>query len=152
MIFKWTVYYYLPKNRTLKNTGKMAKNTGKVREKSGNFVSPEKWEPWDCHIAQGNMSMKAQFWYLSVWMFELRHSVVKYLSFGTPSPFKLQLIFAEIVQCHTWKKTRKFIRNKFILIQDVEKDSYFRCWYQGSNQSKNCFQTTHALLYHGFNW
>ena len=24
----------------------MAKSTGKVREKSGNFVSPEKWEPW----------------------------------------------------------------------------------------------------------
>ena len=24
----------------------MAKNTGKVREKSGNFVGPEKWEPW----------------------------------------------------------------------------------------------------------
>ena len=24
----------------------MGKNTGKVREKSGNFVSPEKWEPW----------------------------------------------------------------------------------------------------------
>ena len=24
----------------------MAKNTGKVREKSGNFVSPEEWEPW----------------------------------------------------------------------------------------------------------
>ena len=23
----------------------MAKNTGKVREKSGNFVSMEKWEP-----------------------------------------------------------------------------------------------------------
>ena len=23
----------------------MARNTGKVREKSGNFVSPEKWEP-----------------------------------------------------------------------------------------------------------
>ena len=23
----------------------MAKNTGEVREKSGNFVSPEKWEP-----------------------------------------------------------------------------------------------------------
>ena len=23
----------------------MAKDTGKVREKSGNFVSPEKWEP-----------------------------------------------------------------------------------------------------------
>ena len=27
----------------------MAKNTGKVREKSGNFVSPEKWEP--CHVS-----------------------------------------------------------------------------------------------------
>ena len=24
----------------------MEKNTGKVREKSGIFVSPEKWEPW----------------------------------------------------------------------------------------------------------
>ena len=24
----------------------MEKNTGKVREKSGNFVSAEKWEPW----------------------------------------------------------------------------------------------------------
>ena len=24
----------------------MEKNTGKVREKSGNFVSTEKWEPW----------------------------------------------------------------------------------------------------------
>ena len=34
------------KNKTLKNTGKMEKGTGKVREKSGNFVSPEKWEPW----------------------------------------------------------------------------------------------------------
>ena len=26
----------------------MAKNTGKVREKSGNFVSLEKWEPCQC--------------------------------------------------------------------------------------------------------
>ena len=34
------------KQNIKKNTGKMAKNTGKVREKSGNFVSPEKWEPW----------------------------------------------------------------------------------------------------------
>ena len=25
----------------------MEKNTGKVREKSGNFVIPEKWEPWE---------------------------------------------------------------------------------------------------------
>ena len=37
--------FQLKKNRAIKNTGKMAKNTGKVREKSGNFVSPEKWEP-----------------------------------------------------------------------------------------------------------
>ena len=37
------------KNKTLKNTGKMGKDTGKVREKSGNFVSSEKWEPWLCH-------------------------------------------------------------------------------------------------------
>ena len=33
------------KNKTLKNTEKMETNTGKVREKSGNFVSPKKWEP-----------------------------------------------------------------------------------------------------------
>ena len=32
----------------------MAKNTGKVREKSGNFVSPEKWEP--CGISKGFLS------------------------------------------------------------------------------------------------
>ena len=32
-------------------TGKMGKNTGKVREKSGNFVSPEKWEP--CTVISG---------------------------------------------------------------------------------------------------
>ena len=31
--------------KTKRNTGKMAKNTGKVREKLGNFVSREKWEP-----------------------------------------------------------------------------------------------------------
>ena len=37
------------KNKTLKNTRKMEKDTGKVREKSGNFVSPEKWEPWYIH-------------------------------------------------------------------------------------------------------
>ena len=30
----------------LKKYWKIGKNTGKVREKSGNFVSPEKWEPW----------------------------------------------------------------------------------------------------------
>ena len=33
------------KNKTLKKYWKNGKNTGKVREKSGNFVSPEKWEP-----------------------------------------------------------------------------------------------------------
>ena len=33
------------KNKTLTKYWKMEKNTGKVREKSGNFVSPEKWEP-----------------------------------------------------------------------------------------------------------
>ena len=29
-------------NKTLKNTGKLEK----ILEKSGNFVSREKWEPW----------------------------------------------------------------------------------------------------------
>ena len=29
----------------------MAKNTKKVREKSGNFVSPEKWEPCRCQYS-----------------------------------------------------------------------------------------------------
>ena len=33
-------------NKTLKKYWKFGKNTGKVREKTGNFVSPEKWEPW----------------------------------------------------------------------------------------------------------
>ena len=32
-------------NKTLKKYWKIGKNTGKVREKSGNFVSLEKWEP-----------------------------------------------------------------------------------------------------------
>ena len=41
---KW-IKFSVKKTKHLKNTGKMAKNTGKVREKSGNFVSPEKWEP-----------------------------------------------------------------------------------------------------------
>ena len=35
-------------NKTLKKYWKIGKNTGKVREKSGNFVSPEKWEPCHC--------------------------------------------------------------------------------------------------------
>ena len=32
-------------NKTPKKYWKIGKNTGKVREKSGNFVIPEKWEP-----------------------------------------------------------------------------------------------------------
>ena len=57
VIFKWTVHYLLKwikfsvkKTKHQKSTGKMAKNTGKVREKSGNFVSPEKWEPWQYQL------------------------------------------------------------------------------------------------------
>ena len=34
----------------------MEKNTGKVREKSGNFVSPEKWEP--CIGRKGETKVK----------------------------------------------------------------------------------------------
>ena len=43
VIFKWTVHYLLIwiKFSVKKNTGKMEK----ILEKSGNFVSPEKWEP-----------------------------------------------------------------------------------------------------------
>ena len=47
-LVKW-IKFSVKKTKHLKNTGKMAKNTGKVREKSGNFVSPEKWEPCDKH-------------------------------------------------------------------------------------------------------
>ena len=35
----------LVKKQNTKKYWKIGKNTGKVREKSGNFVSPEKWEP-----------------------------------------------------------------------------------------------------------
>ena len=51
VIFKWTVYYLLKwikfsvkKNKTLK---KILEKWQKILEKSGNFVSPEKWEPCD---------------------------------------------------------------------------------------------------------
>ena len=43
-LLKW-INFSVKKNKTLKEYWKMAKNTGKVREKSGNFVSTEKWEP-----------------------------------------------------------------------------------------------------------
>ena len=39
------IKFLVRKNKTLKKYWKMETNTGKVREKSGNFVSPEKWEP-----------------------------------------------------------------------------------------------------------
>ena len=52
----------------------MAKNTGKVREKSGNFVSPEKWESWLIH--KSCLMYEEQFWAkvpldidLSKWLF-----------------------------------------------------------------------------------
>ena len=44
-------------NKTLKKYWKIGKNTGKVREKSGNFVSPEKWEPWS---GQGGVQVYTQ--------------------------------------------------------------------------------------------
>ena len=82
MIFKWTVYYLLKmdqafswKNRTLKNTGKMAKNTGKVREKSGNFVSPEKWEP--CTLDTRVVSL---VWEVSCWTCMFRRKLHRGLS------------------------------------------------------------------------
>ena len=43
-LLKW-IKFSVKKINIKKNTGKMAKNTGKVGEKSGNFVSPDKWEP-----------------------------------------------------------------------------------------------------------
>ena len=43
-LLKW-IKFLVEKTKHLKNTGKLENNTGKVREKSGNFVSPEKWEP-----------------------------------------------------------------------------------------------------------
>ena len=42
VLFAKTDHIFSLKNRTLKNTGKWQK----ILEKSGNFVSPEKWEPW----------------------------------------------------------------------------------------------------------
>ena len=42
-----------------KNTGKWGKSTGKVREKSGNFVSPEKWEP--CSVTCAKPKEKMEF-------------------------------------------------------------------------------------------
>ena len=44
-LLKWIKFSVLKKNKTLKNNGTMEKDTGKVTEKSGDFVSLEKWEP-----------------------------------------------------------------------------------------------------------
>ena len=46
-------------NKTLKKYWKIGKNTGKVREKSGNFVSPEKWEP--CLVSGGSRNSLLDF-------------------------------------------------------------------------------------------
>ena len=45
MLFAKMDQVFSKKTKYLKKYWKMGKNTGKVREKSGNFVSPEKWEP-----------------------------------------------------------------------------------------------------------
>ena len=47
VIFKWTVYYFLKwiQFSVLKKIEKIVENEKKL-EKSGNFVGPEKWEPW----------------------------------------------------------------------------------------------------------
>ena len=40
----------------------MAKNTGKVKEKSGNFVSLEKWEPClKIHLLEFSQNASAEF-------------------------------------------------------------------------------------------
>ena len=33
------------------NIKKILETWGKIVEKSGNFVSPEKWEPWKVHLS-----------------------------------------------------------------------------------------------------
>ena len=51
VIFKWTVYYLLKwikfsVRKKKQNIEKILEKWQKILEKSGNFVSPEKWEPW----------------------------------------------------------------------------------------------------------
>ena len=49
VIFKLTVYYFVEMHKIFSYKINFQKNTGKMEkilEKSGNFVSPEKWEPW----------------------------------------------------------------------------------------------------------
>ena len=70
VIFKWILHYLLKwikfsvkKNKTLKKYWKNGKNTGKVRGKSGNFVSPEKWEACvkDCFLLKNMVWMFIHF-------------------------------------------------------------------------------------------
>ena len=52
----------------------MEKNTGKVREKSGNFVIPEKWEPW--YYAEVSILVRIQIWIptrMVSWMVTVPH-------------------------------------------------------------------------------
>ena len=51
VIFKWTVYYLLKWIKfsvKKQNIKKVLEKWQKILEKSGNFVSLEKWEPWGC--------------------------------------------------------------------------------------------------------
>ena len=41
-------------NKTLQNSGKLEK----ILEKSGNFVSPEKWEPWLSSTSLAYLALK----------------------------------------------------------------------------------------------
>ena len=65
VIFKWTVHFLVKwikfsvkKDKTLKKYWKNGKNTRKVREKSGNFISPEKWEP--CVTKTVTLALKSE--------------------------------------------------------------------------------------------
>ena len=51
--------FSLKKNKTLKKYWKNGKNSGKIKEKSGNFVSPEKWEP---HMGIPFVYASSVFW------------------------------------------------------------------------------------------
>ena len=57
----------------------MEKNTGKVREKSGNFVSPEKWEPWICRELEPEASRGS--WHKNYEHFMIKSTLQKYTSY-----------------------------------------------------------------------
>ena len=62
-------------NKTLKKYWKIGKNTGKVREKSGNFVGPEKWEP--CTTARSIHTYKASKFFFQELGLEAMPGVMK---------------------------------------------------------------------------